>query len=70
MVDYAVLFSQQRFELADFRQQPLGPMPRNGRRKLIGLFDQDVVLQEVQTEEGFDLRVRWSADQEAAFQRL
>ncbi len=39
-------------------------------RKRAWLFDQDVVLEEAQTEEGFDLRVRWSTEQEAAFQRL
>ncbi len=39
-------------------------------RKRAWLFAQDVVLHETQTEDGFELTVRWSADQEAAFQRL
>ena len=34
------------------------------------LFAQDVVVKEAQTDEGFDLTVRWSAKQEAQFQRL
>jgi GTP-binding protein HflX len=39
-------------------------------RKRAWLFDQDVVIAEDQTEEGFTLKVRWSAQQEAQFQRL
>ena len=39
-------------------------------RKRAWLFAQDVVMSETQTEEGFDLTVRWSADVEAAYQRL
>ncbi len=39
-------------------------------KKRAWLFEQDVVLQEAQTEEGFALTVRWSAKQEAQFQRL
>lgn len=39
-------------------------------KKRAWLFDQDVVVDETQTEEGFDLTVRWSAKQEAQFQRL
>ena len=39
-------------------------------RKRAWLFEQDVVEQESQTEEGFVITVRWSAAQEAAFQRL
>ena len=39
-------------------------------RKRAWLFDQDVVVKERQTEEGFALTVRWSAKQEAQFQRL
>ena len=39
-------------------------------RKRAWLFAQDVVLHETQTDDGFELTVRWSADQEAAFQRL
>ncbi|MFK7835649.1 MAG: GTPase HflX [Sulfitobacter sp.] len=39
-------------------------------KKRAWLFDQDVVVQEDQTEEGFALTVRWSAKQEAQFQKL
>ena len=39
-------------------------------RKRAWLFEQEVVLEETQNEDGFDLRLRWSADQEAAFSRL
>ncbi|UWR24723.1 GTPase HflX [Sulfitobacter sp. S223] len=39
-------------------------------RKRAWLFAQDVVMSETQTEDGFDLTVRWSADVEAAYQRL
>ena len=39
-------------------------------KKRAWLFDHDVVLQETQTETGFDITVRWSAEQEAQFQRL
>ncbi len=39
-------------------------------RKRAWLFSQDIVVNEVQTEEGFELTVRWSADVEAAYQRL
>ncbi len=39
-------------------------------RKRAWLFAQDVVLHETQTDDGFELTVRWYADQEAAFQRL
>ncbi|KEJ88420.1 GTPase HflX [Sulfitobacter donghicola] len=39
-------------------------------RKRAWLFSQDVVVNEEQTEEGFALTVRWSADVEAAYQRL
>lgn len=39
-------------------------------RKRAWLFAQEVVLSETQTEDGFDLEVRWSADVEAAYQRL
>ncbi len=39
-------------------------------RKRAWLFSQDVVVNEHQTEEGFELTVRWSADVEAAYQRL
>jgi len=39
-------------------------------RKRAWLFSQDVVIDEVQTEEGFELTVRWAADVEAAYQRL
>lgn len=39
-------------------------------RKRAWLFSQEVVLNETQTDEGFDLEVRWAADVEAAFQRL
>lgn len=38
-------------------------------RKRAWLFAQDVVLNETQTENGFELTVRWSADVEAAYQR-
>ncbi|UWR24032.1 GTPase HflX [Sulfitobacter sp. S190] len=39
-------------------------------RKRAWLFEQDIVLREEQTESGFALTVRWSSEQEAAFQRL
>jgi len=39
-------------------------------RKRAWLFDQDVVVQETQTDDGFALTVRWSAKQEAQFQAL
>ncbi|QFT59862.1 GTPase HflX [Sulfitobacter sp. THAF37] len=39
-------------------------------RKRAWLFEQDVVEEERQTEEGFTLKVRWSARQEAQFQQL
>ncbi len=39
-------------------------------RKRAWLFDQDIVVSEDQTEEGFTLTVRWSAKQEAQFQQL
>jgi GTP-binding protein HflX len=39
-------------------------------RKRAWLFAHDVVVSETQTEDGFDLTVRWSVDVEAAYQRL
>ncbi len=39
-------------------------------KKRAWLFEQEVVLDEKQTEDGFVLTVRWSAQQEAQFQRL
>jgi GTP-binding protein HflX len=39
-------------------------------RKRAWLFSQDVVVNEAQTEDGFELTVRWAADVEAAYQRL
>lgn len=39
-------------------------------KKRAWLFEQEVVLDERQTDTGFDLTVRWSAQQEAQFQRL
>lgn len=39
-------------------------------RKRAWLFAQEVVVNETQTDEGFELEVRWSADVEAAYQRL
>lgn len=39
-------------------------------KKRAWLFDQDVVVKEDPTEDGFALTVRWSAKQEAQFQRL
>ncbi|MCX7565386.1 GTPase HflX [Sulfitobacter sp. F26169L] len=39
-------------------------------RKRAWLFAQDIVIKETQTDEGFDITVRWSADVEAAYQRL
>ena len=39
-------------------------------RKRAWLFAQEVVVNETQTDEGFDLEVRWAADVEAAYQRL
>jgi GTP-binding protein HflX len=39
-------------------------------RKRAWLFAQDVVVSETQTDDGFDIVVRWSADVEAAYQRL
>ncbi len=39
-------------------------------KKRAWLFEQDIVVKEAQTEDGFDLTVRWSAKQEAQFQRM
>lgn len=39
-------------------------------KKRAWLFEQDVVVEEEQTEEGFALTVRWSAKQEAQFMKL
>ncbi|MFT6674291.1 MAG: GTP-binding protein HflX [Sulfitobacter sp.] len=39
-------------------------------KKRAWLFAQDVVQRERQTEDGFEITVRWSAQQEAQFQRL
>ncbi|HBR38429.1 MAG TPA: GTPase HflX, partial [Sulfitobacter pontiacus] len=39
-------------------------------KKRAWLFEQDVVIEETQTEDGFNLVVRWSAQQEAQYQRL
>jgi len=39
-------------------------------KKRAWLFAQEVVLHEEQTEDGFHLTVRWSAQQEDQFQRL
>lgn len=39
-------------------------------KKRAWLFAQDIVVKEAQTDEGFDITVRWSAAQEAQFQRL
>jgi GTPase len=39
-------------------------------KKRAWLFAQDVVQEERQTEDGFEMTVRWSAQQEAQFQRL
>lgn len=39
-------------------------------RKRAWLFAQEVVVNETQTDEGFELEVRWAADVEAAYQRL
>lgn len=39
-------------------------------KKRAWLFAQDVVHKEAQTDDGFELTVRWSAKQEAQFQRL
>jgi GTP-binding protein HflX len=39
-------------------------------KKRAWLFAQDVVQKEAQSEDGFDLTVRWSAKQEAQFQQL
>lgn len=39
-------------------------------KKRAWLFAQDVVQEERQTDEGFEMTVRWSAQQEAQFQRL
>ncbi|MEM6939237.1 MAG: GTPase HflX [Pseudomonadota bacterium] len=39
-------------------------------RKRAWLFEQDVVVEEAQTEHGFDLTVKWSAQQEAAFAQV
>ena len=39
-------------------------------KKRAWLFQQDIVQSEVQTEDGFEITVRWPADVEAAYQRL
>jgi GTP-binding protein HflX len=45
-------------------------LPFSEGRKRAWLFAQDVVETETQTDDGFDIVVRWSADVEAAYQRL
>lgn len=45
-------------------------LPFADGKKRAWLFEQDVVIKETPTETGFDLTVRWSAKQEAQFQRL
>ena len=40
------------------------------RKKRAWLFAQQLVEEERQTETGFDLSVRWTAEQEAQFERL
>jgi GTP-binding protein HflX len=45
-------------------------LPFADGRKRAWLFDQDVVVREDQTEDGFALTVRWTAKQEAQFQRM
>jgi GTP-binding protein HflX len=39
-------------------------------KKRAWLFDQDLVEQEQQTDDGFEISVRWTAKQEAQFQKL
>ena len=39
-------------------------------KKRAWLFDHDLVTSEVQTDSGFDITVRWTAEQEARFERL
>ena len=39
-------------------------------KKRAWLFEQDLVSRETQTDEGFDVTVRWTADQEAKFKKL
>ena len=39
-------------------------------RKRAWLFEQDVVQEETQTGEGFELRVLWTAKQQAQFEAL
>ena len=51
------------------RQAELHLEFREGRKRA-WLFAQDVVVSEEQTEDGFDLVVRWSARQEAQYQAL
>ena len=45
-------------------------LPYSDGKKRAWLFEQDVVIGEDQTEDGFALSVRWSARQEEQFQRL
>jgi GTPase len=45
-------------------------LPFSDGKKRAWLFAQDVVEEERQTEAGFEIRVKWSAAQEAQFQRL
>ncbi len=45
-------------------------LPFDQGKKRAWLFAQEVVLSETQTEDGFALTVRWSAQQEAQFQKL
>lgn len=39
-------------------------------KKRAWLFEQDLVSRETQTDEGFDVTVRWTADQEAKYKKL
>lgn len=45
-------------------------LPYSAGKKRAWLFEQEVVLSEAQTEDGFALTVRWSAQQEAQFLKL
>jgi GTP-binding protein HflX len=45
-------------------------LPYADGKKRAWLFEQDVVIKEDQTEDGFAMTVRWSAKQEAQFQQV
>jgi GTP-binding protein HflX len=56
--------------LAEVRHLSVVPLRFDEGRKRAWLFDKDLVEEERQTEDGFDLTVRWSARQQAQFNEM